>query len=205
MQGHSSEDPELPRADSASSGRSLDLRELSDTIYADMRRIGGGMMKDERAGHTLTPTALANAAVERLLETGQVRFHDKAHLRAAAALAMRRELIEHARARGRVKRGGARSRISWDDVAHLIASRDDTDFLFALEDAILRITHDDPRHGQILQMRVFGEMQFADIAKVLSVSLSTVEKDWKYIRRRAGDLLGIVESSVPGADRPQPS
>jgi RNA polymerase sigma factor (TIGR02999 family) len=197
MSEHPSPDPAQPRADDSSSGRPVDLRRLSETIYADMRRIGGGLMKDERAGHTLTPTALANAAVERLLETGQVHFHDKAHLRAAAALAMRRELIEHARARGRVKRGGARSRISWDDVAHLIASRDDTDFLFALEDAIERITRDDPRHGQILQMRVFGEMQFADIAKVLSVSLSTVEKDWKYIRRRAGELLGIAEPGQP--------
>lgn len=191
MNEHGSPDPERPPADEASAARPVDLRHLSETVYADMRRIGGGMMKDERAGHTLTPTALANAAVERLLESGQVRFHDKAHLRAAAALAMRRELIEHARARGRVKRGGARSKISWDDVSHLIASRDDTDFLFTLEEAIEKITHDDPRHGQILQLRVFGEMQFADIARVLSVSLSTVEKDWKYVRRRAGELMGI--------------
>lgn len=192
MSEQGSRGPSQPPADASISAQAVDLRQLSDTIYADMRRIGGGMMKDERAGHTLTPTALANAAVERLLESGQVRFHDKAHLRAAAALAMRRELIEHARARGRVKRGGTRAKLSWEDVSHLIASRDDTDFLFSLEEAIERIARDDPRHGQILQMRVFGEMQFADIAKVLSVSLSTVEKDWKYVRRRAGELLGVA-------------
>jgi len=179
------EEPQLP------AGKPVDLRELTETVYKDMRRIGGGMMKDERPGHTLTPTALVNAAIGDMLAHGQRSFNDRSHLLAAAALAMRRHLVDHARARARVKRGGVRGRISWDDVSNSIATREDIDIVLSLDEAIERISNDDPRLGQLRVMRVFGQMQFEDIARVLGVSLSTVEKQWRFVKQRAGELMGI--------------
>jgi len=182
--------PDQPAGD-----RPLDIHELSETIYKDMRRIGGGMMKSERAGHTLSPTALVNAAIGDMLEHGQHKFNDRAHILASAALAMRRHLIDHARARGRAKRGGGRGKVTWDDVSASISTTQDPDILLSLDEAIERITRDDPRHGKLLQLRLFSEMTQEEIAHVLGVSLSSVEKDWRYVKRRTAELLGIADSA----------
>lgn len=177
----------------------VDLSDLSATMYRDLRRIGGGMMKDERVGHTLTPTALVNEAIGDMLQHGQRTFNDRAHLLATAALNMRRRLVDHARARGRTKRGGDRGKVTWDDVSVSIATTNDPDILLSLDEAIERISREDPRHGKLLQLRLFSEMTQEEIAHVLGVSLSSVEKDWRYVRRRVGELLGIVEGGEQGS------
>jgi RNA polymerase sigma factor (TIGR02999 family) len=183
-------------------GKPVDLGNLTPTMYGDLRRIGGGMMKDERVGHTLTPTALVNEAIGDMLQHGQRTFNDRAHLLATAALNMRRRLVDHARARGRTKRGGDRGKVTWDDVSASIATTRDPDILLSLDEAIERISRDDPRHGKLLQLRLFSEMTQEEIAHVLGVSLSSIEKDWRFVRRRVGELLGIVDGGEQGSKQP---
>ena len=171
----------------------VSLRELSETMYQNMRAIGGGLMKRERAGHTLSPTDLVGAAVERLLHTGQARFNNRAHLLAAAAVAMRRILVEHARASTTQKRGGERGRVSWDDVVHAVATEEDPGLVLSLDDAINAVSREDPRYGQLAEMRIFADLTNDEMAQVLGVSLGTVEKDWRYIRPKLLELLGQVK------------
>jgi RNA polymerase sigma factor (TIGR02999 family) len=186
------QDPKPPETP-AQPQQPVDLRQLSETMYVDLRKIGGGMMKDERTGHTLTPTALVNEAIGDMLEHGQEKFNDRAHLMAAAALNMRRRLVDHARARGRVKRGGDRGKVTWEDVENSVKLNDNPDLVLSLDEAIEKIASEDPRHGRLVQLRVFSEMSMQDIARVLGISLSSVEKDWHYVRGRLAELLGIGE------------
>jgi RNA polymerase sigma factor (TIGR02999 family) len=137
-----------------------------------------------------------------MLQHGQRTFNDRAHLLATAALNMRRRLVDHARARGRTKRGGDRGKVTWDDVSASIATTRDPDILLSLDEAIERISRDDPRHGKLLQLRLFSEMTQEEIAHVLGVSLSSIEKDWRFVRRRVGELLGIVDGGEQGSKQP---
>jgi RNA polymerase sigma factor (TIGR02999 family) len=180
-------EPRPPSGD----GKPVDIRRMTDTMYVDMRRIGGNLMKHERRDHTLTPTALANAAVEHMLADGQHTFNDRAHLLATAAMQMRRELVDHARARGRVKRGGDRGKVSWADVSHSIATRNDPDLVLSLEEVIERLGKEGERYANLLALHVFGSMTQQEMATVLGVSLSTIEKDLRYVRMRAEQMLGI--------------
>lgn len=172
------------------SERSVNLRELSETMYQNMRAIGGGLMRKERTGHTLSPTDLVGAAVERLLRAGQGAFNNRAHLLAAAAVAMRRILVEHARAGGRTKRGGGRARVSWDDVVHAVSTDEDPALVLSLDEAITKLNAEHERYGPIVDMRVFAGLKNPEIAEVLGVSLGTVEKDWRYIRPKLLVMLG---------------
>ncbi|MFM7051982.1 MAG: ECF-type sigma factor [Planctomycetota bacterium] len=176
----------------APQGKPVNIHQMTGTMYLDMRRIGGNLMKSERRDANLTPTALVNTAVERMLERGQHSFNDRAHLIAAAAMQMRRELVDHARARGRIKRGGGRGQVSWDDVAHLIATRSDADLQLSLEQVTEHLSRENERFAQLLSMHVYGGMTQQDMAKVLGVSLSTVEKDLRYVKERCEELLGIT-------------
>lgn len=189
--------PEPTRGDGAAppgapQGKPVNIHEMTGTMYLDMRRIGGNLMKSERRDANLTPTALVNTAVERMLERGQHDFNDRAHLIASAAMQMRRELVDHARARGRIKRGGGRGQVSWDDVAHLIATRSDADLQLSLEQVTEHLARENERFAQLLSMHVYGGMTQQDMAKVLGVSLSTVEKDLRYVKERCEELLGIT-------------
>ncbi len=168
----------------------VDLRQLSQTMYDHMRAVGGGLMRKERSDHSLSPTALVGAAVERLLVSDQVRFNDRAHLLAAAAIAMRRVLVEHARARHSTKRGGGRGKVSWDEVVNAVATHEDPSLLLSLDEGIEAVGREEERYGRIVEMKLFGALTNAEIARVLNVSPSTVEKDWKYIKPKLLTILG---------------
>lgn len=171
----------------------VDLRELTETMYQSMRAIGGNMMKSERSDHSFSPTGLVGAAVERLLDNDQARFNDRSHLLAAAASAMRRVLVEHARARKRVKRGGDRARIAWDDVANAVSTVDDPALVISLNEVIEKLAKEDARSGAIVEMKAFAAMTDVEIARVLGVSVSTIEKDWRYLKPRVLSLLGEAQ------------
>jgi len=184
-------DPSDPD-NTASRPPAVDLRKLSETMYQTMRAVGGGMMKHEDRDHLLSPTALVGAAIERMLENDQSRFNDRSHLLAAAAIAMRRVLVEHARSENCVKRGGGRGRTSWDDVVHAVSTREDPLLVIAIDEAIDAISREDDRYGRIVEMRLFGALNNPEIAHVLGVSLSTIEKDWKYVRSKLLTMLALV-------------
>ena len=157
----------------------LSLDQLSTTIYQHIKAQGAVLMKHERRGHSLTPTALVNEAYKRLAESKQSQFNNRTHLLAAAALAMKRILIEHARARGRQKRGGAggnaRRPADWDALVNAVAKGSDHEALLDLEEALDVLAAEDadrgPRYARIVELRLFGAMNNPEIAEVLGVSL----------------------------------
>lgn len=177
----------------SSEPKRVKLEALSTTLYEHMKAKGAALMQGERAGHTLTPTALVHEAFARLADSDQRQFNDRAHLLAAAALAMRRILIEHARARGRQKRQGERKRVDWDAVAHAVSERSDPDTLIDLDDALHRMGAEEgelgKRYVRMIELRLFGAMTNQEIASVLDVSLATVEKDMRYVKAKLQALL----------------
>lgn len=166
----------------------IDLRKISETMYKALRDQAGKVMHGERAGHSLTPTAVLHEFIASAL-SGQKQFVDRSHLLAAAAMAMRNFLVDHARTRGRIKRGGGRKRINWDDVVNSVATHDDPGLLLDLDQAIENLGTENERYGQIAVFRLFGAMTNEEVATVVGVSLSTVEKDWRYVKTRMGALL----------------
>ena len=134
----------------------------------------------ERPDHSLKATALVHEAYLRLLGASQPPWNDRRHFFRAAAEAMRRILIEHARRRGRIKRGGDRVRVELRDV-HL-ADEQDLDQLLALDEAFRRLSEQDPRAADVVRLRYFAGLSVADTAKALDLSERTVKRDWALAR-----------------------
>lgn len=156
------------------------LDELLPLVYGELRSLADNYMRRERTGHTLQPTALAHEAYLRLVGAEPLQLHGRAHFLAIAATAMRRILVEHARARGRKKRGGDYERVSlgWVRAASGISRID----LIALDQALERLSVDDPRKARVVELLYFGGLTSAEAAEVLEVTSRTVERDWQYAR-----------------------
>ncbi len=134
-------------------------------------------MAGERAGHSLQATALVNEVYLRLINARDVAWQDRAHFLAVAARAMRRILVDHARARHYQKRGGDAVRVTLDE-ALVIASEPDEDFV-ALDDALTALAAVDARKSQVVEMRFFGGLTIEETAEALQISRDTVKRDWK--------------------------
>lgn len=142
--------------------------ELVGSIYAELRRLAGALMRRERPGHTLQPTALVHEAFLRLVQ-GDTKWQNRAHFFGAAARAMRRILVDHARGRAAQKRAGGEVRVTFEDLA--MAAPDPKLDLRALE-------AEDPRLAKVVELRYFLE----ETAALLEVSVATVKRDWLYAR-----------------------
>jgi RNA polymerase sigma factor (TIGR02999 family) len=157
-------------------GNQVAKENLCNLVYDDLRRVAQALMRNERPGHTLQPTALVNEAMARLFD-GKL-FADspnRALFFSAAAQAMRRILVDYARGRNAQKRAGQWRRAPLDDVVDAFENQDlDLEELDAAMEK-LKILHN--RQFQIVQLRFFGGLAVAEIADALAVSLSTVEKD----------------------------
>ena len=159
-------------------------REASDQllplVYDQLRAIAQQRMNEERAGHTLQATALVHEAYLRLVGDEDVAWTDRSHFYAAAVEAMRRILIDHARRRGAVKRGG-----DWRRAAVNVASLaldENLDSFLALDDAILRLEEQDPKAAQVVRLRFYAGLSIEDTARILEVSPRTVKREWTYAR-----------------------
>ncbi len=137
-------------------------------------------MRRERPGHTLQATDLVHEACLRLLGAEPPDWRDRAHFFAVAARAMRRFLIDHARARGYAKRGGHARRISLDEVAELSAEQ--AADLIVLDETLDRLAALDPRQHRVVELRFFGGLSVEETAEVLGVSPITVKRDWRTAR-----------------------
>jgi RNA polymerase sigma factor (TIGR02999 family) len=135
-------------------------------------------MVRENPGHTLQTTALVNEVYLRLLGAVQVSWQDRAHFLALSAKLMRRVLVDHARGRGRVKRGGAMIKTSLDDA---LAVGQDANII-ALDDALSSLATVDARKAKTVELRFFGGYSVEETAKILNVSVSTVMNDWKFAK-----------------------
>jgi RNA polymerase sigma factor (TIGR02999 family) len=155
--------------------------QLLPLVYEELRHLAAHKMAQEAAGQTLQPTALVHEAYLRLVgaEDGS-HWDDRGHFIAAAAEAMRRILIENARRKHRQKRGGGRTPqpLEPDEVAAPEVSED----LLALDEALTRLAHLNPRAARLVQLRYFGGLTIKQTAEVLDISSRTADADWAYAR-----------------------
>ena len=154
------------------------VEQLLPLVYDELRRLAASQMAQERPDHTLNATALVHEAYMRLVPN--LQFENRGHFMATAALCMKRILVENARARARLKRGGGRQRQSFDLDSLAISIPDEE--LLALNDALDRLTQHDPVKAQLVELHYFAGLSFPQVAEHLGVSLSTVERGWRYAR-----------------------
>lgn len=153
------------------------LEQLLPLLYTELHAIAGRQLRSERAGHTLSPTALVNEAYLKLARRGELAAADRTSFLAVAATTMRRVLIDYARTRRRVKRGGGEQPIPLDDVIPFL-SEHEADELLALDDALTRLESVNPRGSQVVHYRFFGGLTLDETADVLKVSVKTVQRSW---------------------------
>lgn len=156
------------------------LDRLIPLVQGELRRIAGGCLRNERANHTLQPTALINEMYLRLVDVRHVTWRDRAHFLAMCARLMRRVLVDFARSRKYQKRGGGAVNVSLVDHPDLAfePARD----LVALDDALTALGARDERKAQVVELRFFGGLTVAETAEVLNVSQDTVLRDWRLAR-----------------------
>ena len=162
------------------------LAQLTPLVYKELRRLAQWHMGRERRNHTLQATALVNEAYLRLVHIDQVNWQDRAHFFAMAARQMRRILIDSARKRGNLKRGGGCEKVS---LAEGLVVPDRPDELIALDEALDALAKIDERRGRVVEMKFFGGLSVEEIAEVLGVSPDTVKRDWKLAKAWLGREL----------------
>jgi len=174
---------------SAPSSTPRDVGRLFVDLNEPLRAVARRYLRDERRWHTLQPTALVNEAFLRLAGGGgRTRYANERAFLAAAAVAIRRVLVNHAKARAAMKRGGAAARVPLDE-ATPVAAGPSID-LVALDEALHELKKLDPRQCRVVELLFFGGLPIDRAAEVLDVSPSTVDADWAmaraFLRRRMG-------------------
>lgn len=158
------------------------LRGMLPAIYDDLRRVAAGFLRDERAEHTLQPTALVHEAYLRMADQRQATWQNRAQLLGIFARMMRRILLDHAGARVAAKRGGKDAvRITLDD-ALKVYQENQLDLL-EVEEALRRLEKLDPVQAKIVEMRFFGGLTVEELAGVLDISPRTVKREWAVAKR----------------------
>jgi RNA polymerase sigma factor (TIGR02999 family) len=151
---------------------------LLPVVYNEMRRIAAGYLKNERAGHTLQPTALAHEAFLRLVVQKNVTWQNRAHFLGVAAQAMRRILVDHARKKRAQRRGGGQTIVALSEEQAPASEVAFDDLDRALED-LARLSE---RQARVVELRYFGGLTIEETAEVLGVSPMTVKRDWTMAR-----------------------
>ena len=160
-----------------SEGEQTAFEKLVPLVYAELRRVAHRYMGRERPGHSLQTTALVNEAYLRLIDARRVRWQNRAHFFAVSAQLMRRILVDFARSRQYLKRGGGAQKVSLDE--GMVVSKEQDQDLVALDDALKALAAIDARKGQVVELRFFGGLSVAETAEVLKVSPDTVLRDWR--------------------------
>jgi RNA polymerase sigma factor (TIGR02999 family) len=155
------------------------LEALVPLVYDELRRLAARYLGAERSDHTLQPTALVHEAYARLV-SAKVEWNDRVHFFAVAAGLMRRILVDHAKTRRRVKRGGGAARVSLDEVA-LVTSEPSVELL-ALDRALTRMAAFDERKSKVVELHFFGGLTYDETAAALGVSQSTVLRELRLAR-----------------------
>ncbi len=152
---------------------------LSGALYEQLRAIARRKLAQERPGHTLQATALVHEAYMRMVGSGEAPPQGSANFYWAAAEAMRRVLIDHARAKGAAKRGGKRDREEWTNALSGVADlarAEDPEELEALDGAILRLQEKDPRAGDVVRLRFYAGLSLEEVGAALGVSVRTAKR-----------------------------
>jgi len=152
------------------------LDELIPLVYDELRRLAARYMRRENQGHTLQTSALINEAYLRLVDQENVQLQNRAQFFGFAAQLMRHILVDHARSRSRIKRGGGVQVVS---LAEQAVMSNDVAEVIALDDALKNLAEMDPRKAQIVEMKFFGGLTNDEVAEVLKVTTRTVEREWR--------------------------
>lgn len=167
----------------AASGDEQSAARLLPVVYHELRRLASSRLARTPEGNTLQPTALVHEAYLRLIGTGDPGWQGRGHFFGAAARAMRDILVEQTRRKARLKHGGDRERIDLDDACGPQAEiAPPTEDMVALDEALRRLEADDPRKGQIVNLRFFAGLTAEQTAEALGISLGTVEREWRYVK-----------------------
>jgi RNA polymerase sigma-70 factor (ECF subfamily) len=160
-----------------SNGQDQALDRLVPQIHRELRKLAASYMRKERGDHTLQPTALVNEAFMKLVDQRAVKWQNRAHFFGIAAQAMRRILVDHARAHAAGKRGDGARRVPLDD-ALMIGGTVDIDLL-ALDEALTRLAATDPQQGRVVELRFFAGLTMEETAEVMRISPATVGREWR--------------------------
>jgi len=156
------------------------LAELVPRVQRELRRLAGHFLRNERRGNTLQVTDLVQEVYVRLVDLNQLDWQHRAHFFAISATLMRRILLDRARRRAALKRGGNAQPVDLDEAvdAAQIRARE----LVALDDALRALAQVDPRRARVVELRFFGGLSVKETAEVVRVSSDTVMRDWKLAR-----------------------
>ena len=165
------------------------LEKLIPLVHQELKRLAHRYMRGQPQDHTLQTTALVNEVYLKLVRFGQVRWQDRAHFLGVFAQLMRRVLVDFARSRGSLKRGGPDQSVTFDEGLVVSAERDG-DFI-ALDDALEELARFDERKSKMVELRFFGGLDVKETAEVLKVSQGTVMRDWKFAK------LWLLEKMSP--------
>jgi RNA polymerase sigma factor (TIGR02999 family) len=169
----------LCSADAGAAGRLQDR--LYGAIYEELKQVADALMKAERAGHTLEPSAVVHEAYVKLVGIRDIEWQSRAHFLGTATRAMREILVDYARRHRAKKRGGEWKRVT---LTSLSVSREDPSLeIIELDRVLSRLSALSERMAQVVELRVFGGMTHREIAEVLSVSTRTAAEDWAVARR----------------------
>ena len=161
-------------------GNKAALDELMPLVYDELHNLAKYYMAGQPAGHTLQTTALVNEAYLRLIDSSRVNWQDRTHFFAISAQLMRRVLVDSARRRGSLKRGGEQMRITFDEQLDVPAKREIN--LVDLDEALEKLAKLSIRQSQIVELRYFGGLSEEEIAETLKISTRTVRRDWSVAR-----------------------
>ena len=171
-----------------SNGQEQALDRLLPQIHDELRKLAASYLRRERRDHTLQPTALVNEAFLKLVDQRAARWQNRAHFFGIAAQAMRRILVDHARAHAATKRGGELRKVSLDDAA-MVGQVVDVDLL-ALDEALTRLAAMDPQQSRVVELRFFGGLTMDETAEVMHISAATVGRDWRMAKAWLSAELG---------------
>jgi RNA polymerase sigma factor (TIGR02999 family) len=166
--------------------------QLLPLVYEELRKMAAARLAQENAGHTLQPTALVHEAYLKLIGTDPLRpWNGRVHFFSAAAEAMRRILIDHARKRRRLRRGGGMKRVELEDMGDLaqVAESGGADELQALDEALTKLAAAAPRKAELVRLRYFAGLTLEQAAELLGISRATADRDWSFARAWLYDAM----------------
>jgi RNA polymerase sigma factor (TIGR02999 family) len=184
----------------AAHGDAHSLNQLYDQVYAELRAIAAHKMAAERDGHTLQPTALIHEAYLRLGGAEPFQFENRAHFFAAAAEAMRRILVDSARRKGQLKRGGDLERVELEETR--IAAPVEDDKLLLVNEALDALAREDPLKAEVVKLRYFVGLKHQEIADALGVSEPTIRRHWAVAKVRLFELIALQSAPSGASDKP---
>ena len=156
------------------------LAQLVPLVETELHKLAEAYLRRERPGHTLQPTALVNEAFVRLIDEQAVQWQNRAHFYGITAQVMRRVLVDHARRRQKLKRGGDVLRVSFAQAENV--AQQDSASIIALDDALATLAGFDERKSRLVELKFFGGLSEEEIAEVMSLSVRTVQREWNLAR-----------------------